>query len=148
MSDSDIQWKTPTGPANADPDPDGGLWLFLLGFDVFAVLVTFHLYGLFNSVLVALVVMTGIGCAGLRKMGRLGNVFVFGLHTFFMVQLGAILGASNIGVETGPFALSFGWWVALAIGAVMIHFRGYMFGTGTGTYVDADEVIDEIKRRR
>ena len=80
MSDPERQWKTPTGPTKASQDDlDGGLWLFLIGFDVFATLTTFQLYGLVNSVLVALVVMTGIGCAGLWKMGRLstGNVFAF-----------------------------------------------------------------------
>ena len=136
MSDPERQWKTPTGPTKAskDPDPDGGLWLFLIGFDVFATIATFHLYGLVNSVLVALVVMTGIGCAGLWKMGRLstGNVFAFGLHAFFMIQLGAILGAGHIGVKTGPFALPFAWWVALAIVTFSIYLRGYWFGTGTG----------------
>jgi hypothetical protein len=142
MSDPDRQWKTPTGPTKASKDPelDGGLWLFLIGFDVFATIVTFQLYGLVNSVLVALVVMTGIGCAGLWKMGRLstGNVFAFGLHAFFVVQLGAILGTDHIGVKAGPFVLPFAWWVALAIATLTIHFRSYWFGTGTGTSFEWD----------
>lgn len=147
----DIQFKTPTAPTGSE-DPDRGWWLFVAGFEPLALLVTFHLYDFYHFVPLSLAVMTGIGFAGLRKMGQLstGTGLKFGAYTFFTVQLGAILGARHIGVETGPFTLSFGWWFWLALGTFVTYstLKGYMFGTGTSTYVDADELIDEIKRRR
>jgi len=92
-----------------------------LGYALIAVLElvafvgTFHLYGqVFDSVILAFVVVAGVGGAGLRALGRLSRRtgVVLGIWTFFAVQYGSALGVENTG--------KFGLLIFLSIGTVLV----------------------------
>ena len=100
--------------------------VFISGLELFAFFGIFLLYGqLFDSVLLALVVVTGVGCAGLWAMDQLstGTGLALGGWTFFTVQYASVLGAENNGVETGTFGVSFGVLVVLSIGTFVIYYN-------------------------
>ena len=118
--------------------------VFITGLELIAFFGTFQLYGqLFNSVLLAFVVVTGIGCAGLWAMDQLstGTGLALGVWTFFIIQYASVLGAENNGVETGMFGLSFGVLVFLSMGTFVIYYniRNPFYENRSDESVDMDE---------